>query len=390
MATFVRIPDPDTDPKLLIPPLHLGKRLLRARQRHGIPLEGAAIALETDNHTVTAIEAGDSIPPRLSGRLRTYLHQLENRPAPASAAPPLPVGEAQGEGPATDADETVAADRHDDPPAPQEKLSFGPWVLQERLKRGWSGRDLARRAGIAPGHMNRIERGGADALRPETRAKIEAALAGGPYAPPAPPPASPLLDADTSAVLRVRMIRAMLDRKLNQHELAQALGLKRTVVQRIIKSPDGLLPQDLADKITMWLNQRHDERETMSDEGENDFVASSSIVQPSSFPSVEPSSTPAPHGDAPADDEDSAAADQAEGDPGEADDLPDPAPEERPTPRMFNSFQFHLPRPASRDVALLALLDKFPDFEDAHGCQSYWFQCFIKLAELALTPAESK
>ena len=33
MATFVRIPDPDTDPKLLIPPLHLGKRLLRARQQ---------------------------------------------------------------------------------------------------------------------------------------------------------------------------------------------------------------------------------------------------------------------------------------------------------------------------------------------------------------------
>ena len=64
----------------------------------------------------------------------------------------------------------------------------------------------------------------------------------------------------------------------------------------------------------------------------------------------------------------------------------DPRPDPRPA-RMFNSFQFHLPRPSGRDVALLALLDKFPDYDAMHsaGEQSQWFRYFESFARLALT-----
>lgn len=79
MATFVQIPDP-TAPPIIHTDRHLGKRLYAQRTRCGIPLETAALALQVDTHTLTALEAGDAIPPRLSGRLRTYLLRLQATP----------------------------------------------------------------------------------------------------------------------------------------------------------------------------------------------------------------------------------------------------------------------------------------------------------------------
>jgi hypothetical protein len=52
--------------------------------------------------------------------------------------------------------------------------------------------------------------------------------------------------------------------------------------------------------------------------------------------------------------------------------------------RLFISHNLHLHLPDT-DPALTALLQKFPDFQDAHGYQSQWFQSFLRLAELALT-----
>ena len=97
MATFVQIEPPTTHPTIHPADRHLGKRLLAQRTRLGIPLATAALALQVDNHTVTALEAGDAIPPRLSARLRGYLSKLEAQ-ATGQTESPLPLGEGQGEG----------------------------------------------------------------------------------------------------------------------------------------------------------------------------------------------------------------------------------------------------------------------------------------------------
>ena len=305
MTTLGHILDLSADPSLRVAPLHLGKRLLRERTRLGIPIDDVALALQVDRHTITALEAGDAIPPRLSSRLRTYLAKLE---AQADAA---------------------------------------------------------------------------------------SALA------PSPQPLPPVQAADSSALLRSQMIRAVLDRKLNQTEVAHELGVPRTAIRNLIKDPNALIPQGLADTITRWLNNpptTHHPLPTpeasrpapapthpaiLPDVAEALF----NVTTPDRGPAVEALSTPSPAPDEPT-----------------ASDAPSLAPSPQPqTPvddeprldprlmRLFTNINLHLPRPSSRDVALLALLDKFPDYDamTSAGEQSQWFRYFESPARLALAAKES-
>lgn len=407
MTTFVQI---DPPAPIYIAERHLGKRLLAQRERLGIPLDAAALALQVDSHTVTALEAGDAIPPRLSARLRTYVLRLEAmREQPLSADPaPLPEAEGQGErldqgdGPSDDADA---------PSSPPSTDPFPAWVRDERQKRGWTLRELARRADLSYSTLSNIETGHHNP-GPVARARLVALLTD--QAPPASPTTdqceaslrdqpltTSLLDADTSATLRSRLIHAMLDRKLNQHEMATALGLPAKVIKGIIKSPDVLLPQDLAATITAWLNR---ETEAPMPKPAPD-VAEELLNDPAPLPppAVEPLSTPP--ADTPtlgqairrlveslhqptasSETEDDR---EAEGDT-DADTPDEPRLDPRPM-RLFNSFQFHLPRPNGRDVALLALLDKFPDYADmtSTGEQSQWFRYFEAFTRLALAAKET-
>ena len=175
----------------------------------------------------------------------------------------------------------------------------------------------------------------------------------------------------------ILLARTVAARELAQGAAAAQMGLKTSVIAGIIKSPGVLLPQDLAAKLTTWLSE-----ETPAD--------SSFIPHPSSLPQE----TPIPAHPAILPEADTAPANDADLAPTEAEADADPAPSDssfsvHPSsvpPRLFNSFQFHLPRPSSRDVALLALLDKFPSYFEMHsaGEQAQWFRYFDALARLAL------
>lgn len=159
MATFAPISDPTANPLPAIAPLHLGKRLLRERTRLGIPIDEAALALQTDRHTLVALESGDAIPPRLSSRLRTYLTKLMAQEPGANA----PVDADDDPVPDDCADDPVPDDCADDPPAPTSPPppleGFPAWVRAERKKRGWTHRALAERASVGFSTVSNLELG---------------------------------------------------------------------------------------------------------------------------------------------------------------------------------------------------------------------------------------
>ena len=162
----------------------------------------------------------------------------------------------------------------------------------------------------------------------------------------------------------------MLDRKLNRTEVADQMGLRRTVVSGILKNPGLLIPQDLAERITAWL-------------GDAPPPAAAATPDPAAgiaHPGILDDTAPATE-------------DLAEA----SDPAPNPPPfvgegtgersDPRPDPRLMRLFtNINLPRPSGRDIALLALLDKFPDYDamTSAGEQSQWFRYFENLARLTL------
>lgn len=200
MATFTHIAPP-AEPAPALAPLHLGKRLLAQRERLGLHIEDAALALQTDRHTITALESGDAIPPRLSSPIRAYLRHLEAKPTPVPGASHYVVIPPQAP------DETVPDPRDDDPPHPSPATRPSPpvgltdWdagrlyteIDTRRRALGLTWDETAAQIGIHRISLGKLPQ--ASYIKKSTRAKLVAWL----DQSPTDPTPSPSLEASTPA-----------------------------------------------------------------------------------------------------------------------------------------------------------------------------------------------
>lgn len=125
------------EPTVILPAVHMGKRLLAARERAGWSREDVAARWDIPLDVIPRIEAGDAIPPRASRAIRLAVTDLETFP---------PYGAK------LDTADTEPGERPVD-----ERKAFGQGIRARRIALQWGVKDLAARVGASASVVYAIE-----------------------------------------------------------------------------------------------------------------------------------------------------------------------------------------------------------------------------------------